>query len=82
MPESTRVRPNATVAQDRRDTSPEGIARRTRFEASLERLRALGLSTKSVEYYRHLARKTRRLPHELVCDLADDAARGQFLPSS
>ncbi|HLJ59043.1 MAG TPA: hypothetical protein VKZ50_04855 [bacterium] len=59
---------------ERRDTSPEGAARRARFEESLELLRALGLSPFAIEHYRRLARKTRKLPHELVRTLVEETA--------
>ena len=60
--------------QERRDTSPEGTARRARFEASLKLLAKLGLSPKALEYYKRLARTNRALPHELVCAMAEKVA--------
>ncbi|GEM_PF-1587074 len=70
--------------QERRDTSPAGLARRARFEASLALLRSLGLSPRAVEHYRQRARETHRLPHELVRDVAEAAARprGRAAPRS
>ncbi len=62
--------------RERRDMSPEGIARRARFEESLNLLRSLGLSPSSIEYFRQLARVTRQLPHELVREIADESASG------
>ena len=59
---------------ERRDRSPEGIARRARFEASLRLLADLGLSPDALEYYRQLARKKRTLPHELVRAMAEKVA--------
>ena len=59
---------------ERRDTSPEGVAGRNRFEQSLVLLRALGLSPDAIEYYRRRAGETGRLPHELVRDLAEDTS--------
>ena len=59
---------------ERRDRSPEGIARRARFEASLKLLADLGLSPDTREYYRQLARKKRTLPHELVRAMAEKVA--------
>jgi hypothetical protein len=59
---------------ERRDKSPEGIARRARFEASLKRLADLGLSPDALEYYRQLARKKRTLPHEIVRAMAEKVA--------
>jgi len=55
------------VIRERRDTSPLGVARRKRVEDSLDLLRALGLSRGTIERYRRLARRKRKLPHELVC---------------
>ena len=60
---------------ERRDTSPENVARRARFSASLDLLRALGLSPRAIEHYRRLTLIARRLPHELVCEIAEEAAR-------
>ena len=60
---------------ERRDVSPFGIAGRKRFSDSLGLLRALGLSPAAIEHYRRQARKTRKLPHELVCAMAEDGAR-------
>ena len=59
---------------DRRDRCPEGIARRGRFETSLQLLAVLGLSPEALEYYRRLARKKRTLPHELVRAMAEKVA--------
>jgi len=60
---------------DQRDTSPEGIARRARFEASLALLADhLGLSPDAREYYRRLARRERTLPHNLVRAIAEKVA--------
>jgi hypothetical protein len=59
---------------DRRDRSPEGIAKRARFEASLKLLADLGLSPDALEYYRQLARRKRTLPHELVRAVAEKVA--------
>ena len=59
---------------ERRDKSPEGIARRARFGASLKLLADLGLSPDALEYYRQLARKKRTLPHELVRVIAEKVA--------
>jgi len=59
---------------ERRDKSPEGMARRARFEASLKLLADLGLSPDALEYYRQLARKKRTLPHKLVRTMAEKMA--------
>jgi len=66
-------------ASERRDVSAIGVARRKRFEDSLDLLRVLGLSSGAMDHYRHLARKTRKLPHELVCIMAEQAAEGATL---
>lgn len=47
---------NAVATVERRDMSPVGVARRKRFDDSLDLLRALGLSSTAVEHYRLLAR--------------------------
>ena len=59
---------------ERRDKSPEGRARRARFEASLKLPADLGLSPDALEYYRQLARKKRTLPHHLVRAMAEKVA--------
>jgi len=59
---------------ERRDRSPEGIAKRARFEGSLKLLADLGLSPDALEYYRQLARRKRTLPHELVRAIAEKVA--------
>jgi hypothetical protein len=59
---------------ERRDRSPEGLAKRARFEASLKLLADLGLSSEAIEYYRLLARKKRTLPHEQVRAIAEKVA--------
>jgi len=69
------VHGRARATLERRDMSPQGAARRARFEESLDVLRALGLSSFAIEHYRRLARKTRKLPHELVRTVAEEAAQ-------
>jgi len=59
---------------ERRDRSPEGLARRARFEASLRLLADLGLSPDALEYYRLLARKKRTFPHVLIREMAEKVA--------
>jgi hypothetical protein len=59
---------------ERRDRSPQGIARRARFEASLKLLADLGLSPDALEYYRQLARMKRTLPHQLIRAMAEKVA--------
>ena len=68
------VQGRARATLERRDMSPQGVARRARFEESLDLLRALGLSPFAIEHYRRLARKTRKLPHELVRALVEETA--------
>ena len=60
---------------ERRDTSPAGSWNREKFDASLGLLHALGLPLAVIEYYRERARRTNRLPHEMVAEAAEDAAR-------
>lgn len=69
----------AVATTERRDMSQLGVARRKRFDDSLDLLCALGLSPAAVDHYRHLARKARRLPHELVCTMAEHAAEDATL---
>jgi hypothetical protein len=64
----------AVATIQRRDTRPLGIARRKRFDESLELLRVLGLSPDAIEQYREFARRRRKLPHELVRTMAEHAA--------
>lgn len=72
----------APATQERRDMSLRGVARRAQFDASLDVLRTFGLSDEAIEHYRHLARKMRKLPHELVRDIAEGAAGVAFVLSS
>jgi len=69
----------AVATTDRRDMSPLGVARRKRFEDSLDLLRTLGLSPNDVEQYRRLARKIRKLPHQMVSVIAEEAAQDAAL---
>lgn len=62
--------------EERRDTSAVGLWNRMQFETSLEILRLLGLSVTGVEHCRRLARKTGRLPHELVAEIVEEAIQG------
>ena len=71
---SQNTRPSGS---ERRDRSPDGIAKRARFEASLKLLADLGLSPDALEYYRQLARRKRTLPHELVRAIAEKLAAPQ-----
>jgi len=59
---------------EKRNTALTGIARRARFEASLNLLRSLELSPFSIEHYLQLAREKQRLPHELVREATEQAA--------
>lgn len=63
----------AALPEERRDTSAVGVWNRKKFETSVEVLRLLGLSPRSVEHCRRLARKTGRLPHELVAEIVEEA---------
>jgi hypothetical protein len=60
---------------ERRDRSPAGAWNREQFEASLGLLHALGLPLAVIEYYRERARDTQQLPHELVAEVVENAAR-------
>lgn len=59
--------------QARRDLSTRGIAKRAQFKASLDLLRQLEFSDEALTHYQRLARKTRKLPHILVRDVAEGA---------
>ena len=63
-----------SLARERRDTTPTGKWNRKQFDASIGLLRSLGLSPRAIEHYRRLARATRRLPHELMVEIAEEAA--------
>jgi EAL domain-containing protein (putative c-di-GMP-specific phosphodiesterase class I) len=53
---------------------PTGEWNRKQFAESTNLLRSLGLSPGAIEHYRRLARATRRLPHDLVIEIAEEAA--------
>lgn len=59
--------------QARRDLSTRGIAKRAQFKASLDLLRQLEFSDEALAHYQRLARRTRKLPHILVRDVAEGA---------
>ena len=52
--------------------SIQRIARGKKFEASLDLLCALGLSSHAIEHYLWVAHETRRLPHELIRELVEE----------
>lgn len=68
------------IRKERRDTSTLGDLNRARFAASVHLLRALGLSVRATEYFKHCARGKRQLPHELLAELVEatlfDVKRG------
>ena len=57
--------------QARRDLSTRGIAKRAQFKASMDLLRQLEFSDEALAHYQRLARRTRKLPHILVRDVAE-----------
>lgn len=59
------------VRKERRDTSTLGHWNRARFDASVHLLRALGVSVRATEYFKHRARDTRQLPHELLAEFVE-----------
>lgn len=65
------ARQNGAGLQARRDLSTSGIAKRARFKASLDLLRALEFSDEALAHYERLARQARTLPHVLVRDIAE-----------
>lgn len=58
---------------ERRDRSLAGAWNRAQFNLSLESLNAFGFSDHIVEYCRERGRKTRRLPHEVVIEMMEEA---------
>jgi hypothetical protein len=67
--------PKETTRAERRDTSPAGAAGRNQFEESFKLLTLLGLSAQALDYYRRRANEARRLPHEVVRDVAEQASQ-------
>jgi hypothetical protein len=61
-----------TRGLDRRNKSLLGVARRKAFQDSIELMRTLALSSRAIEHYCWLARKTHRLPHELIREMAEE----------
>ncbi len=59
--------------KERRDTSPAGAWNRKQFETSAAALRVLRLSPRALEHCLRLARRTGRLPHELVSEIIEEA---------
>jgi EAL domain-containing protein (putative c-di-GMP-specific phosphodiesterase class I) len=55
-------------------TTLAGVWNRKQFSVSISVLRSLGLSPQAIKHYRRLGRATRRLPHELVLEVAEEAA--------
>lgn len=70
---------DAGPLHERRDTSPAGQWNRAQFDASLKMLRELRLSARAIEYFARRARRTGRLPHELVAEFIDEALRSPVL---
>jgi len=62
------------VLRDRRSPSSLGRRRRKTFEQSLDVLRALGLPSWVVKCYLRAARDAERLPHEILCSMAEYVA--------
>ena len=60
--------------RERRDTAPAGTWNRRQFTESISLLRSLRLSHRATEHFKRLARATRRLPHELMIEIAEEAA--------
>ncbi|GEM_PF-1517519 len=58
------------MLRERRNPSRLGRQRRTEFEESLERLRALGMPDWAVQCYGRAARIAGQLPHDVVCRVA------------
>jgi hypothetical protein len=64
-----------TTRAERRDASPAGVAGRNQFEESFRLLASLGLSPQAIDNYRRRANEARRLPHEVVRDVAEQASQ-------
>ncbi len=61
------------LRDERRDTGPVGAWHRKQFETSIQILRLLRLSARSVEYCKRRARATGQLPHELAAEIVEEA---------
>ncbi|HLW58731.1 MAG TPA: hypothetical protein VKV57_02270 [bacterium] len=62
------------MERERRTLTSLGRKRRRDFERSVQKLRDLGLSDWTIEYYRRASRMTGVLPHTVVCQVAMVAA--------
>lgn len=58
---------------ERRDKSLAGAWNRAQFNLSLKSVAAFGFRSHVVEYCRERARKTGRLPHEVVIEIVEEA---------
>lgn len=58
---------------ERREKSLAGAWNRAQFNLSLKSLDAFGFRSHVVEYCRESARKTGRLPHEIVIEMVEEA---------
>ncbi|HKV46180.1 MAG TPA: hypothetical protein VJT32_16140 [bacterium] len=62
------------MERERRTLTSLGRKRRRDFERSVKKLRDLGLSEWTIDYYRRASRMTGVLPHTVVCQVAMIAA--------
>jgi hypothetical protein len=67
--------PKGTARADRRDKSPAGVAGRSPLDESLRLIASLGLSPQAIDYYRRAAAEARRMPHEMLREVAERAAQ-------
>lgn len=58
---------------EKRDKSLAGALNRAQFNLSLKSVDTFGFSGRVVEYCRDHARKTGRLPHEVVIEIVEQA---------
>lgn len=59
--------------QEKRDMSIAGVWNRSQFELSMKSIDAFGFSPRVSEYCRAHARATKRLPHQLVIEIVEEA---------
>ncbi|HEV2357081.1 MAG TPA: hypothetical protein VGZ23_05660 [bacterium] len=64
---------DVTSRQEKRETSFGGAWNRAQFELSLKSVGTFGFSPRVMEYCRERARAARRLPHEVVIEIVEEA---------
>jgi hypothetical protein len=66
---------NESTDNERRNTSAVGKLSRAQFDDSATLLHHLGLSAEAVDHIKRRARIARRLPHELLIEIVEEAIR-------